>query len=223
MPDSSPPGWWRRWGRPALVAGVLVVGLIGIGNAYVLRATAGDIARSIDAAGEHGYAMVLGNRVFPGGVPSAELESRLAKGLEVYRTGHAHRIIVSGLSRPGYDEPRAMAFWLEQRGVPAADVILDLGGYRTAASMADAEKMGIRDLLVVTQAYHLPRSIYLAEHAGIAAVGVAADDTRATASGIARNGIRESTARAEAIVEVALRGVRGDASYDAPQLPSGAK
>ena len=69
------------------------------------------------------YAIVLGNRVFPDGAPCAELAARLKTTLALYRAGRAPKIIVSGGVRGAYDEPRAMAAWLEARGVPPADVI----------------------------------------------------------------------------------------------------
>ena len=67
-----------------------------------------------------------------------------------------------------------MAAWLERRGVAPADLVIDRGGYRTAASMADAAARASTALLVVSQPYHLPRALYLARHAGLRAVGVAA-------------------------------------------------
>ena len=74
--------------------------------------------------------------------------------------------------------------------------------------MANAAARGIRSALVATQPYHLPRSLYLARHAGIDAIGVPA---RSTAGGVTRRWharLREMLARAEIVVEVALRGVR---------------
>ena len=70
-----------------------------------------------------------------------------------------------------------MAAWLEARGVTRADVA-GPGGHRTAATMADAAAVGARSALVVTQGYHLPRSLYLARRAGIDAVGVPAPERR---------------------------------------------
>ena len=78
-----------------------------------------------------------------------------------------------------------MAAWLEARGVKPADVIVDPGGHRTAATMADAAALGVRSALVVTQGYHLPRSLYLARRAGIDAVGVPAPDAAGGLDGLA--------------------------------------
>jgi vancomycin permeability regulator SanA len=207
MPDGPPPAR-RRWGR-RLAAGFLgLVALIGAGNVYVVRRTRDRRVDSVATAPARPYAMVLGNRVFAGNIPCPELAARLATGRALYVAGRAQRIIVSGMvgPDPDYDEPAAMAAWLEARGVPAAAIVRDAGGYRTAASMADAAATGVRSLLIVTQSYHLPRSLYLAEHAGIDAIGVPAPDRGKSFMHLY---VREPTARAESVVEVFLRGVRG--------------
>jgi vancomycin permeability regulator SanA len=101
-----------------------------------------------------------------------------------------------------------MAAWLERKGVPRAAIVIDPHGYRTAATMADAAAMGVRSALIATQPYHLPRSLYLARHAGIDAIGVPA---RNAGMRLDRwhDSLRELLARAEIVLEVALRGVRG--------------
>ena len=75
--------------------------------------------------------------------------------------------------------------------------------------MADAAALGVRSALVVSQGYHLPRALYLARHAGIDAVGVPAPAGERALDGAAlRVFVRETAARAEIVLEVALRGVR---------------
>jgi len=132
---------------------------------------------------------------------------RLETGLALYKAGRAGKIIVSGGVRDN-DEPRAMAAWLEAREVPRADIILDPGGHRTAATMADAAALGVRSAHVVSQGYHLPRALYLAGKAGIDASGVPAPKVDGGSRDAGRVFIREGLARAETLVEVALRGVR---------------
>ena len=118
--------------------------------------------------------MVLGSHVFEGGVPTlrARAAARDRAPALPRRAGAAdHRLRrgVSGIRRARRHGRLA--------GAPrrrAADVVIDRGGYRTAASMADAAAIGVQSLLVVSQRYHLPRAIYLASHAGMSAVGVPA-------------------------------------------------
>lgn len=211
----------HRWRRFAVAAGL--IGLAGflwvaIANAYLLGSTRAAIVDDVAGAPSRPFVIVLGNRVFPGGVPCWELAERLATGRALYRAGRAGKVIVSGLVRgDGYDEPQAMAAWLVARGVPRADVVIDGGGYRTAATMADAAKLGVRGALIATQAYHLPRALYLARLAGVDAVGVPARSPDKSLFQSLRTDVREGLARAEIIPEVALRGVRGSATFIANQ------
>jgi len=210
MSEPAPPHRRRRWWRWLVLAVVSVLALVGAADGYVVWVTRGRRVARVEDAPARPDAMVLGNRVFPGDRPSIELALRLQAGLQLYQLGRARRLIVSGMARAGgYDEPAVMASWLEARGVPARDIVLDRGGYRTAASMADAAAMGVRALLVVSQAYHLPRAVYLAQHAGIDAVGVPAREANRAPSDLLHATLREALARAETVAEVRLRGVRG--------------
>ncbi len=199
----------------------LLVGLVAAANIYLLSRTRAAVIGELARTPARPYAMVLGSYVAPDGVPSFELEARLETGRQLYRAGLARRIIVSGLARPGYDEPDSMAAWLESRGVAPADVVIDRGGYRTAASMADAARAGVQSLLVVSQDYHLPRALYIASHAGIAAIGVPAPQPDRTIFRQIFTFVRETAARTEILVEIALRGVRGLPANEIPTAPTG--
>jgi vancomycin permeability regulator SanA len=208
MPEAPPaPPRLRalRW-----LAAVVLVGLVYVtgANLFLIARAAPVTVSGVEAAPARPYAIVLGNRVFPDGMPCVELAARLQTTLALYRAGRAAKIIVSGAARGVYDEPRAMAAWLEARGVKPADVIQDPNGHRTAATMADAAALGARSALVVTQAYHLPRSLYLARRAGIDAVGVPAPERRDGWMDSFHVFCRETTARAEIVLEVAARGVQ---------------
>jgi SanA protein len=177
-------------------------------NLYLIAASRAAIVTGVEAAAPRPYTIVLGNRVYADGTPASDLAARLETALALHRAGRAGKIIVSGMARGAYDEPGGMAAWLEARGVPAADIILDRGGHRTAATMADAAALGVRSASVVSQGYHLPRALYLARHAGIDASGVPADPgDRGGLNGL-KVFLRERVARAEALLEVAVRGVR---------------
>ena len=214
MPEPSPPPHGRRWRRGrkwltwTLVALAAFVAVVAAGSQYVVATTRGALAASLEAAPARGHVVVLGSRVFPNGALSAELHARLQTGLALYRAQRARKIIVSGAVRPGYDEVHPMAAWLVKQGVPVEDVILDVTGHRTAATMAGVAGMGVRSALVTTQAYHLPRALYLAHRAGIDAVGVTAPNRGRDLLGEAKNFIRERVARLETLFEVLLRGVR---------------
>jgi vancomycin permeability regulator SanA len=197
----------RRLVVRALVTGVLVV---VAANAWVFHATSADILASAADAPARPVAIVLGNRVFSDGTLSRELAARVRASLDLYRAGKVKTIFLSGAARAddGYDEPEMMAGWLERRGVPRSALVLDGHGHRTAATMANAAARGFHDVLVCTQRYHLPRSLYLARHAGLSALGVSAEAVPGPILDTIHSFFRESLARAETVAEVALRGVR---------------
>jgi len=204
-----PEGPRRRRGLKWLAAASLaVLAFVAAANLYLIATARGATVSGVQEAPARPYAIVLGNRVLAGGVPSMELAARLQTALALHKAGRADKLVVSGLTAGDYDEPHAMAAWLEARGVSPANIVLDPGGRRTAATMAGSVALGVRSALVVSQGYHLPRALYFARRAGIDAVGVPAP-SRSTGWLFGVKGfIRETTARAEAPLEVALRGVR---------------
>jgi SanA protein len=210
MADAPAPSRARRLGRAVLGAVALGLVAIGAGNAWVIHATSGDIVTRVTDAPARPVAIVLGNRVFPDGSLSRDLFPRVAVALALYRAGKVQRLFLSGAAYPdqGYDEPGVMADWLERRGVPRSAMILDRLGFRTAATMANAAAQGFREVLVCTQGYHLPRSLYLARHAGLTATGVVPEEKAGQSLDLAHSFVREGLARAETVIEVALRGVR---------------
>ena len=219
-PERAPQGrqgGTRRW---LALAAVLGLALVGAANAYLIAGSREAVIADFSRTPSRPYVMVLGSFVHRNGAPSRELAARLETGRQLHQAGLARRIIVSGLVEPGYDEPDAMAAWLERRGVAPVDVVIDRGGYRTAASMADAAAAGVEALLVVSQRYHLPRALYLARHAGLQAIGVPAADVERALPDRIYGFVRETTARAEIILEVAVRGVRGLPPDQIPTAPT---
>ncbi|MCR4311746.1 MAG: YdcF family protein, partial [Candidatus Uhrbacteria bacterium] len=121
--------------------------------------------------------IVLGASVLRDGTPSDILEDRLLTAVDVYSTGKASAILVSGDDgQEAYDEVNAMRLYLLGQGVPAEDIFLDHAGFDTYDSMYRAQAIfGIERVVISTQAYHLPRALYIGEAMGIDVSGVAAD------------------------------------------------
>lgn len=144
-------------------------------NVFVARQGEALVVRPQEARGAD-CILVLGAGVW-GTEPSPVLEDRLQTALSLYQQGKAPRILVSGdHGRPSYDEPTTMARWLEARGVPPGHIFLDHAGFDTNSSIVRAHRVfGASSVIVVTQAFHLPRATYLAQAEGMRAQGVAAD------------------------------------------------
>jgi SanA protein len=147
--------------------------------------------------------LVLGAGVAPDG-PSPVLADRLETALTLYREGRAPRFLLSGdRASQYYDEVSAMKKYLLARGVPESAIDLDGGGVDTFSSMARARAVyGVSRAIVVTQAFHLPRAVWLARSMGIEAQGVEAD--KRTYRGTLWWMLRECLSRPKAWIDVGV-------------------
>lgn len=147
-------------------------------------------------------AIVLGASVHRKGTPSDMLRDRLDTALELYRAGKVRKLLLTGdHGRRGYDEVSVMRKHVLARGARAEDVFTDHAGFTTYESMARARAVfGVDGAIVVTQAFHLPRAVYLARGLGLPAVGVEADRHRYR-TGL-QLGIREALAQVKAFVDM---------------------
>ena len=121
--------------------------------------------------------IVLGAGVYRDGSLSPILTNRLNKTIEVYQTGAAKSIFVTGDHREGeYDEVDHMIEYLKEHGIPEEAIWYDYNGYSTYESMYRAvNTFEIKHAIVVTQKYHLYRALSIGRHYDMQVVGVAAD------------------------------------------------
>lgn len=121
-------------------------------------------------------ALILGASVQPDRSLSLVLKDRADTAIELYLSGKIKQILVSGDYKPTYDEVTPVAEYLQKNGVDSLAIFKDFGGFNTDLSIRNAEKeFGANSGVIVTQASHLPRAIYLARKRGMNYVGFVAD------------------------------------------------
>ena len=149
--------------------------------------------------------LVLGCRVMPDGNPSLMLRDRLERGLLLYEAGASDRLLMSGdHGTKGYDEVNTMKAYVLERGIPEEVIFMDHAGFDTYDSMYRAKEIFCAErVLVVSQAYHLPRAVYIAERLGLEAYGVAAEDI--LYRGQSYRELREMAARAKDFCQAWLK------------------
>lgn len=149
--------------------------------------------------------IVLGASVVNGDTPSPMLKDRLDKAIELYFSGTAAKLIMSG-DHGGeyYNEVKVMKDYAISKGVPAEDIFMDHAGFSTYESMYRAKEIfGADKLVVVTQRYHLYRALYVADKLELDAYGVAAVDTRYR--GQTKRDVREYLAILKDFIQVIIR------------------
>ncbi len=152
-------------------------------------------------------ALVLGAEVYSDGRPSRFLRARLDVAADLYRRGLVGRVLLSGdgLS-PFYDETAGMRDYLLDAGVPAAHLVLDPAGFDTYDSCLRARDVfGLRRLVVVSQAYHLPRALAICRALGLDAWGVGDDSVRRNVTAWRASVGRELAANLKLVWDVATR------------------
>jgi len=119
--------------------------------------------------------IVLGCGVW-GNSPSPLLKDRLDAAIDLYFEGAANKILMSGdHGQSNYNEVGVMREYAMNRGVPSEDIFMDHAGFSTYETMCRASRIfGVTNAIVVTQKYHLNRSLYNARAFGIDCVGVCA-------------------------------------------------
>lgn len=132
---------------------------------------------SVSEAPTAPVALVFGAGLSAQGVPSPVLAARLDTALELYRAGKVERLLLSGDNQDRWhDETGAMRSYVLARGMDEADLRVDRLGLSTYDSVKRAQGIfGVERALLVTQRFHLPRALYLANGLGLEAWGVPAD------------------------------------------------
>jgi SanA protein len=145
--------------------------VVGATNAWLIAC--GDVAAhaASESPPSQTVAIVPGARV-RGDRPLTLLQNRLESALELYQSGRVKTILVSGNDTPISPEVSVMRDWLRERGVPQEAILADAGGYRTRETMVRASTFfDVKHAIVCTETLNMPRTLYLARHSGIDAVG----------------------------------------------------
>lgn len=165
-------------------------------NAWVVLSTRGKILTLSDAPPEDiDCILVLGCGVYSDGNPTPMLNDRLTRAVELYEAGWSEKLLMSGDNRSKYyNELATMHRVAREAGVPYSAIALDYAGLNTYDSVYRARDIfGAKRIVIVTQAYHLYRALYLARALGLEAWGVAADGENY--SGQTMRDLREILAR----------------------------
>ena len=148
-------------------------------NTYVVQSTKKQILSPDDAAALENVdcILVLGCYVNEKGEPSTMLKDRLQRGVELYESGAAPKLLMSGdHGRYTYDEVTAMRQYALDAAIPSQDIFMDHAGFSTYESIYRAKAIfQTKRVIIVSQKYHLHRALQIANALGLEAYGVAAD------------------------------------------------
>ena len=146
--------------------------------------------------------MILGASVKKDGTLSPALQWRVDIALSLYEQGGFDKFFVSGNdSEEYYQEVQSIVEYLLKSGVSSSVIVQDPWGFDTYDSMWRAQEVfGLGEVIIFTQAYHLPRALYIARRLWLTAWGAAppqqiSDDAE-------KAYLREMLARVKAVLDV---------------------
>ncbi|NHH86624.1 ElyC/SanA/YdcF family protein [Cobetia sp. MB87] len=169
-------------------AGWTIVGLLAAGamtvvglNLWVVMATHDRIATSPLTCQSREVGIVFGtSHGLVGGGSNPHYQARLDTAAQLYRLRRVSNLLLSGDNRTRYyNEPMTMWRDLRARNVPQEFMTLDYAGFSTFDTLVRAHKVfGVDEAVLVTQPWHLPRALFIADALGLEAVGCPAISER---------------------------------------------
>ena len=208
----------RRWPwlwKLALGGAVALALAVVLANVYVLT-VGGDSTSEVSEVPRAEVAIVPGALVESDGDMSSMLAARVEQASRLWHAGKVEKVLVSGDHGSWiYDEPDTMRRALQAKGIPGRAIFTDHAGFDTWATMVRAREIfGVRDAVVITQGFHMPRALYLADAAGIEATGLTAD-LRPWGFQGRKSSVREVLSRVKAVADVTL----GTPALAGPRIP----
>ncbi|TVR83027.1 MAG: SanA protein [Saprospirales bacterium] len=184
-----------------VIGAILLIGIVT--NLWLVGTNNCKMTADLDQVEPAFVGLVLGTSSSPDGVNiNTYFEERMEAAIRLYESGKVKHLLVSGdNSSIHYNEPRDMRNYLVNRGIPAQHITLDYAGFRTYDSILRSKEIfGLDEFIIVTQSFHAPRALYIAEKTGIRASAYVANDPP---QGISNNIIaREWMARIVAVMDI---------------------
>ena len=170
---------WKKFFLMFIIIGILLLASCMIIGYHIKSSSKAFIYSSADSIPACYVGMVLGAHVGKDGTPSLVLADRLNTALMLYQKGKIKRFLLSGdHGHKNYDEVNNMKNYLKEQGVPECDIFLDHAGFDTYNSMVRAKEVfQAKDMIIITQKFHLSRALYIARKKGLDVVGIDAGMT----------------------------------------------
>lgn len=162
--------------------------------------THGERFSSASSTPTRSVAIVFGAGLRPDGTPSPFLQQRLDLALDLFDQHRVRALLVTGDNgTSSHDEPKAMRDYLVAHGVPPLDVVVDDAGFSTYDSCYRAKAVfGVKDAVLVSQGYHLPRAVFTCRRLGIDAVGLGGSELSSQTEKTVTYSVREVLSSAKA-------------------------
>lgn len=165
--------------RGLLFATLALLLLLG-GPQLIARLYSQPLLFNSDSVLHRPIAIIFGAGLQRDGTPSPVLRDRVETAARLYNAGKVDKLLMSGDNRfVNYNEPGAMRDYAVSLGVPEEDIVLDYAGRRTYDTCYRARHIfNVKEAILVTQNFHMPRALITCNNLGVETVGVPAANAR---------------------------------------------
>lgn len=132
----------------------------------------------LDTVKRRPFTLVLGAGLEQDGSPTDVLIDRVITAIKLFSDGKTGKLIFSGTAHSkSYDETESMRKFALEHGVPDKSILIDKNGTTTFNSCINLiTSIKTIRIFIVTQRFHLPRSLFIARSLGLDAVGIPAEN-----------------------------------------------
>ncbi len=200
------------------LSGSFFILLLWVCDVWIERQTHGRLYSSLEQVTAKPLGLVLGTvKETAQGTTNAFFYHRIEAAAALYKAGKIQHLLLSGDNhRAGYNEPEDMRDALLQRGIPISAMTLDYAGFRTLDSVVRTQLVFQQDdFIVISQAFHNARALFIADAYGIHAIAFNAADVPGVFGIKVR--LREVLARFRAVLDLYL--LRTQPRFLGPPLP----
>ncbi|MCM2132073.1 SanA/YdcF family protein [Larsenimonas rhizosphaerae] len=158
----------------SLMTGLAILAAL---NAWVILSTRDQIHTDILDCPPVPVGIVFGTSYgLRGGGANPHFHARMNTAAQLYRLGLVDHLLLSGDNRTRYyNEPRYMWRDLHRQKVPDSAMTLDFAGFSTFDTLVRAQQVfKVDQALLVTQSWHLPRALFIADQLGMNVQGCVA-------------------------------------------------
>ena len=198
---------WRLIRIPLAVCAVGILATILI-NAGMILAARNYVYTDINAIPQRTAILILGSQI-RGQKLSPVLQDRVDSGITLKEQNKGEKLLLSGdHGQRYYDEVNAMRLYVlaNAPAILEEDIFMDHAGFNTWDSMYRARDVfEVRDLIIVTQQFHISRAVCMARSLGLDAVGYGINQDRFKGPSLRSWQLREYFARIKAFCSIMLK------------------
>jgi SanA protein len=197
---------FKKW-RICLVFLAVATFIIIFGiNLFIVGRSTGSVFKKISGLPQTDFGLVMGTDLMRfDGTTNIHFINRTEGAAEIFLAGKVKHLLISGnKNNKGFNEVSGIEGGLLAKGVPENAMILDFDGTTTWKSSHHAREIyHLQKIIIITDAFHAPRAIFLCRHFGIDVVAFCYGNEPVGFWSL-RSTAREWLARVKAFFEVML-------------------